>query len=302
MTTGGERRRSFLRAALVTLGIGLFLLVLIFGLAFFLGKWDEFGGPKVALLEVDGLITDSERIIEHIRHHMENETVRAFVIRINSPGGGVAPSQEIYEEIKKVRQLHEKPVVASLATVGASGGYYIAAAADKIVANPGSITGSIGVIIQIPNISDLLNKVGIRSVIIKSGQYKDLASATRELTPAERKLLQQLIDDIHDQFIEAVAEGRGLSREEVETVADGRIFSGRQALELGLVDQLGNLQDAIDTAAKMGGIEGRPQIVQIKERKFSLLGLLFGEATTTWRAKLLGGEGARFSVDYLWRW
>lgn len=302
MTRGGERRRSFLRAAIVTLGIGLFLLLLIFGLAFFLGKWDEFGGPKVALLEVDGLITNSEQVIEHIRHHMENETVRAFVIRINSPGGGVAPSQEIYEEIKKVRQMHEKPVVASLSTVGASGGYYIAAAADKIVANPGSITGSIGVIIQIPNISDLLNKVGIRSVIIKSGRYKDLASATRELTPAERKLLQQLIDDIHDQFIEAVAEGRGLSREQVETVADGRIFSGRQALELGLVDQLGNLQDAIDTAAKMGGIEGKPQIVQIKERKFSLLGLLLGKATTTLHEKLLGGEGTRFSVDYQWRW
>lgn len=297
-----EPRRSFFRAVIVTLGIGLFLLLLIFGLAFVLGKWEQFGGPKVALLEVDGVITSSEKFIEQIQHHIANETVRAFVIRINSPGGGVAPSQEIYEEIKKIRQMHEKPVVASLATVGASGGYYIAAAADKIVANPGSITGSIGVIIQVPNISDLLQKVGIRSVIIKSGRYKDLASATRELTPEERKLLQELIDDIHDQFIEAVAEGRGLAREQVETVADGRIFSGQQALELGLVDQLGNLQDAIDTAAKMGGIEGKPEIVQIKEREFSLLALLLGNAATTWHGKLLGGEGVQFSVDYLWRW
>jgi protease-4 len=297
-----EPRRSFFRAVIVTLGIGLFLLLLIFGLAFMLGKWDQFGGPKVALVEVDGLITGSEKVIEQIQHHVANETVRAFVIRINSPGGAVAPSQEIYEEIKKIRQIHEKPVVASVSTVGASGGYYIAAAADKIVANPGSITGSIGVIIQIPNISDLLHKVGIRSVIIKSGRYKDLASATRELTPEERKLLQQLIDDIHDQFIGAVAEGRGLSRKQVEAVADGRIFSGQQALELGLVDQLGNLQDAIETAAKMGGIEGRPEIVQIREREFSLLGLLLGNAATMWHGKLLGGEGAQFSVDYLWRW
>ncbi len=297
----GERRRSFWRAAIVTCGIGLFLLLLIFGLALMLGQWEQFGGPKVALLEVNGLITDSEGVIRQLRHHIENETVQAFVIRINSPGGGVAASQEIYEEIKKIRQIHEKPVVASLSTVGASGGYYIAAAADKIVANPGSITGSIGVIMQIPNLSNLLQKVGIQSVVIKSGQYKDLASATRELTREERKLLQQLIDDIHDQFIQAVMEGRNLSRKQVETVADGRIFTGRQALELGLVDQLGNLQDAIETAAKMGGIEGKPQIVQVKEREFSLLRLLLGNAATAWRQRLMGGEGGRLSVDFLWQ-
>lgn len=297
-----ERRRPFIRALLVTTGIGLLILLLIFGVAFLLGKREQFGGPKVALLEVDGIIGDSEGIIEQIRRHIENQTVRAFVIRINSPGGGVAASQEIYEEIKKIRQVHEKPVVASLSTVGASGGYYIAAAADKIVANPGSITGSIGVIIQIPNLSDLLQKVGIRSVVIKSGPYKDMASATRDLTVEERQLLQQVIDDIHDQFIQAVAEGRGLPRERIETVADGRILSGRQALELGLVDQLGNLQDAIETAARMGGIPGKPQIVQIEEREFSLLRFLLGSTATVWGQKLLGTEKSRFSVDYLWQW
>lgn len=297
-----ERRRPFIRALLVTTGIGLLILLLIFGVAFLLGKREQFGGPKVALLEVDGIISGSEGIIEQIRRHIENQTVRAFVIRINSPGGGVAASQEIYEEIKKIRQVHEKPVVASLSTVGASGGYYIAAAADKIVANPGSITGSIGVIIQIPNLSDLLQKVGIRSVVIKSGPYKDMASATRDLTVEERQLLQQVIDDIHDQFIQAVAEGRGLPRERIETVADGRILSGRQALELGLVDQLGNLQDAIETAARMGGIPGKPQIVQIEEREFSLLRFLLGSTATVWGQKLLGTEKSRFSVDYLWQW
>ncbi len=296
-----ERRRSFLRAFMVTAGIGLFFFLLIFGVALLLGYREHLGGPKVALVEVDGIITDSEGIVSQIRHHIENETVQAFVIRINSPGGGVAASQEIHEEIKKVHQVHGKPVVASLSTVGASGGYYIAAAADKIVANPGSITGSIGVIIQIPNLSDLLQKVGIRSVVIKSGPYKDMASATRELTPEERQLLQGVIDDIHDQFIQAVVQGRGLSREQVETVADGRIMSGRQALELGLVDQLGNLQDAIATAAKMGGIPGKPQIVQVKEREFSLLRFLLGNGAMVWRQTLLGREGGQFSVDYLWR-
>ncbi len=297
-----EGKRSFLRAVIVVGAIGLFFFLLIFGMAFWLGNRDQFGGPKVALLEVNGLISESDGIIKQIQHHIENPTVQAFVIRINSPGGGVAASQEIYEEIRKIRQIHDKPVVASLSTVGASGGYYIAAAANKIVANPGSITGSIGVILQIPNLSDLLRKVGIRSVVIKSGPYKDMASATRDLTPQERQLLQQLIDDIHDQFIQAVVEGRGLSRDQVERVADGRILSGRQALELGLVDQLGNLQDAIETAAKMGGIPGKPQIVQVKEREFSLLRYLLGNAATAWQQKLLGREGTQFSVDYLWHW
>jgi protease IV len=297
-----DRKRSFVRAAIIIGGIGLFLFLLTFTLAFLLGNWDQFGGPKVALLEVDGVISDPEDIIGQIRRHVENRTVQAFVIRINSPGGGVAASQEIYEEIKRIRQVHGKPVVASLSTVGASGAYYIAAAADKIVANPGSITGSIGVIMQIPNLSDLMQKIGIRSVVIKSGPFKDMASATRDLTLQEQRLLQRLIDDIHDQFIQAVADGRQLSRERVEQVADGRILTGRQALELGLVDQLGNLQDAIETAAQMGGIPGKPQIVQIKESEFSLLRFLLGQRASVWTQRLLRGEGGRFSVDYLYHW
>ena len=298
----GERKRSFVRALFVTGGIALFLLVLVFGAAALLSNREHFGGPKMALVKVDGIISESEDVITQIRHHLDNPTVRAFVIRINSPGGGVAASQEIHDVIKKVRHEHGKPVVASLASVGASGGYYIAAAADKIVANPGTITGSIGVIIQIPNISDLLEKVGIRSVVIKSGPYKDIASATRELASEERQILQGLIDDIHDQFIQAVVEGRGLSREKVELVADGRILTGRQALDLGLVDQLGNLQDAIETAARMGEIPGEPQIVKLEQRELSLLRYLLGSSAASWGRKLLGKEGSQISVDYLWQW
>lgn len=294
-----ERRRPFFRALLIVSGVGLFFLLLILGVAYYLGSREQFGGPKLALIEVDGVITDSEEIIEQIRRHLENPTIRAFVVRINSPGGGVAASQEIYEEFKKVRQVHGKPVVASLATVGASGGYYIAAAADKIVSNPGTITGSIGVILQIPNLSDLMQKIGIRSVVIKSGPYKDIASATRDLTPEERRLLQRLIDDIHDQFIQAVSEGRGLTRDKVEALADGRIFSGRQALTLGLVDQLGNLQDAIAKAAELGGIPGKPEIVQVDTGRFSLLRFLFG---TRYASRLFPGEGGLLRIDYLLHW
>ena len=280
-------------------GVGLFFFLLILGAAYYLGSREQFGGPKLALIEVDGIIADSEEIIEQIRRHLENPTIRAFVVRINSPGGGVAASQEIYEEFRKVRQVHGRPVVASLATVGASGGYYIAAAADKIVSNPGTITGSIGVILQIPNLSDLMQKVGIRSVVIKSGPYKDIASATRDLTPEERRLLQRLIDDIHDQFIQAVAEGRGLPRDKVEALADGRILSGRQALALGLVDQLGNLEDAIAKAAELGGIPGKPQIVRLETGRFSLLRFLFG---TRHASRLFPGEGGALSIDYLLHW
>lgn len=295
-----ERRPSLLRTLVMVGGVGLLLSLLILGAAYYLGSREQFGGPKLALIEVEGVITDSEEIVEQIRRHVENPTIRALVIRINSPGGGVAASQEIYEELRKVRQLHGKPVVASLGTVGASGGYYIAAAADKILSNPGTITGSIGVILQIPNLSDLMQKVGIRSVVIKSGPYKDIASATRDLTPEERRLLQRLIDDIHDQFIQAVAEGRGLPRERVEALADGRILSGRQALELGLIDQLGNLQDAIAKAAELGGVPGKPQIVQIDTSRFSLLRFLFG---TRYANRLgLPGEGGSLTIDYLLQW
>jgi protease-4 len=188
----------------------------------------------------------------------------------------VAASQEIYEELLKVRRVHGKPVVASMGSLAASGGYYVASAADRIVANPGTITGSIGVIMQIPNVGELLQKIGIRAVVIKSGAYKDLASATRDLTPEERRILQSVLDDVHDQFIQAVAEGRKLDRGRVEQLADGRIFSGRQAQELGLVDELGGLHDALARAGALAGIPGPPTVTRIEKPRFSLLRFLTG--------------------------
>lgn len=259
----------------VTLTVGVSLL-LLFSLAFSLGRWDRLGGSKVALITVEGVILDSKEIIDQLEKYRTNPSVKAIVLRINSPGGGVAPSQEIYEEILKTRQVNKKPVVASMGSVAASGGYYVASAADLIMANPGSITGSIGVLLQVPNISGLLQKIGVKSVVVKSGQHKDLASPTREMTDAERQILQGMLDDVHNQFIDVVAEGRQINRKKVEAMADGRIFSGREAQSLGLVDHLGNLQDAIDRAGTLAGIRGKPTVIQERKRGFSLLDLLRG--------------------------
>lgn len=291
----GAMKRRWLA---VSLAVALSLLVL-FGLAFSLGRWQRFGGSKVALITVEGVILDSKEVIEQLEKHRTNPTVKAIVLRINSPGGGVSPSQEIYEEIVKTRQVNKKPVVASMGSLAASGGYYIASAADVIVANPGSITGSIGVLLQVPNISGLLQKIGVKSVVVKSGEHKDLASPTREMTDAERQILQRLLNDVHDQFIDVVTKSRRLDRKKVEALADGRIFSGREAQSLGLVDQLGNLQDAIDRAASMAGIPGKPTVIQERRRRFFLLDLLARAVPFT--IDLPAGPVSILSVDYLLR-
>lgn len=293
-------REAVMRRPFLTVGLAVFSgFLVLFGLAFALGGWQRFGGNKVALIDIDGVITDSKEVIEQLEKHRTNPAVKAIVLRISSPGGGVSPSQEIYEEIVKTRQVNNKPVVASMGGLAASGGYYIASAADVIVANPGSITGSIGVLLQVPNISGLLEKVGIKSVVVKSGEHKDLASPTREMTEAERKILQRLLDDVHDQFINVVSKERKLDRKKVEALADGRIFSGREAQSLGLVDQLGNLQDAIQRAATIAGIPGKPTVIQVRKRRFFMLDLLTGAAP--FGVGLPIAPLPTFSVDYLLR-
>jgi protease-4 len=258
---------------------GFFFLFVIFMLAVILlwaftrlGMLGDIGvmpGDKVVVLEVEGVITKSEPVIEKLNRYRENKDIKAVVIRIDSPGGSVGPSQEIYEELIKLRS--EKKIVASMSSVAASGGYYIASAAHKILANPGTITGSIGVIIEFANMEDLLNKIGLKAVVIKSGKYKDLLSPTRQLQDEERALLQEVIDTIHSQFIDAVALGRDMPREKVAAIADGRIFSGEQARRLGLVDELGNLQDAIKKAAELAGIPGKPNVIYPEKKRPSLL-------------------------------
>jgi len=226
------------------------------------------GEDKIAVLEIEGIITKSRAIIDTLNKYKQNDMIKAVIIRIDSPGGGVGPSQEIYEEVMKLRE--KKQIVASMGSVAASGGYYIACAANKIIANPGTITGSIGVIIEFANIEELFSKIGMKSVVIKSGKYKDILSPTRQMQDEEKNLIQGVIDNILSQFIDAIAKGRNLPRENIAEIADGRIFSGEQAKELGLVDELGNLQDAIDHAAKLAGIEGEPHVIYPEKKKPSI--------------------------------
>jgi protease-4 len=230
------------------------------------------GGQRVAIVEVEGVIVDSDGLVRELREHAENPSVRAVVVRVNSPGGVVGPTQEIFSAITRVRK-QKKPVVASLGAVAASGGYYLATAADRIYANPGTLTGSIGVVMQLANLEGLLKKVGVDYVVVKAGQYKDIGNLSRAMSAEERQVLQALLDDVYAQFVAAVAEGRGLDRNAVLRLADGRIYSGHQAHALKMVDELGGFEDAIEAAGKLAGIAGRPKLL-LPRRKFSLFDLV----------------------------
>lgn len=234
----------------------------------------EFGAEdRVALIRIEGVILDAREAVGELKRFGDSPSVKAIVLRIDSPGGGVVPSQEIHDAVRRVRSKTNKAVVASMGTVAASGGYYIAVATDRIMANPGTLTGSIGVIMETANIEGLLKKLGVEGVVVKSGKFKDVGSPLRKMTDEELKVLQTVMDDVHDQFIEAVAEGRAIELAEARLVADGRVFTGRQAKELKLVDELGDLDDAIQLAADLAGIEGEPQIVE-QRRRFSVRELL----------------------------
>ena len=286
-------RRPFLRgcAIIVIVFAGFFLLL---GLISRMDGMSFGSGDKVAVLPITGLIADSEGTIEQLKKYARDDSVKAIILRINSPGGGVGPSQEIYSEVRKLKG--KKVVVASMGALAASGGYYIACAADKIFANPGTITGSIGVIMQFVSVKDLIEKIGLKGMVVKSGTFKDIGSPMREMKPEERKLLQEVIENVHLQFVGAVAEGRKMDRKKVMKIADGRIFSGEQAKALGLVDALGNLEDAVEEAGKMAKIEGEPRVVTPPRKKFSILELLKEEAKSIIGEQL---TESRMRIDYL---
>src|SRR4030066_37152 len=223
-------------------------------------------GDKIAIIDVHGVISSSSNVIRQLKKFGEDSSIPALVIHIDSPGGGVAASQEIYAEINNSRKKG-KIIVASMSSLGASGGYYIACAADTIVANPGTITGSIGVIFEVPIIEELLKKMGIKFEVIRSGEMKDVGSVARSMTPKEREYLQQVINDTYEQFVVVVTKERKLPRAEVVKLADGRVFTGRQAQKLKLIDELGDLEDAIEIAAKMAGIKGKPRTIKERVRR-----------------------------------
>lgn len=233
---------------------------------------------RIALVKVEGPILESKSVVDEIRGYVKDRSIKAIVLRINSAGGGVTPSQEIYAEVK--RAASAKKVVVSMGSVAASGGYYIASPATRIVANPGTITGSIGVIMEIPNLKEFMDKLGIKTEVIKSGRHKDMASVFRGIGKEERDILQSLMNDVHEQFISDVAESRKLPQENVRKIADAKVFSGRQAIDIGLVDELGDLQHAIKVAATLAGIDGEPEVV-IKKKKSPFMELIEGNIAET---------------------
>ena len=252
----------YIAVAILTVYLSTILISLIFGLSISGSK-----GEKIGLIKVEGIIVSSGTFIDQIKRVKDNDSLKALLIRIDSPGGAVTPAQEIYSEIKKFKEETKRKVVVSMANTAASGGYYIACPADRIMANPGTITGSIGVITRMANLKGLFEKVGYEEMVIKSGKYKDIGSSSREMTHEEKEILQDMVDDIHDQFIEAVSESRKIEKEKIKEIADGRIFTGRQAREINLIDDLGTFEDAIMLAAELAGIPGKPKVVTLRKER-----------------------------------
>jgi len=262
--------------------IFIVITLVLLAAAFIIGRTaryapDVFDGDTIALLRVEGPIIDVQWHMDQVRDLIEDDWIKAVVLRIDSPGGAVAPTQELYTELQKLSEL--KPVVTSMGTVAASGGYYLSCATDWIVSNPGTITGSVGVIMEFTNLEDLFSKLGIRSQTIKSGKFKDTGNPMRSMTEEEERLLQAMIMDTYEQFVEAVLSGRPVDEEKVRPYLDGRVLTGRQAHELGLVDELGNINDAIAKAVEMAGLTEIPEEIYEPERERpGLFTILFGES------------------------
>lgn len=274
-----KHKKEWLIAAIVIMGFTLmgFFVVLTL-VSYSLRDKMELATPgsKIAVIEVNGVITSAKSTVRQLKRFGKDATVKGIVLRIDSPGGGVAASQEIYEHVRRVKQSG-KPIVTSMGTVAASGGYYIALGTQTIMANPGTTTGSIGVIAEIPNFRKLMEKIGISFEIIKSGKFKDTGSPYREMTREERGYLQDWVDSSYEQFVQAVMTERSLPEAKVRGIADGRVFTGQQARELALIDTLGTFDDAVRLAADLSGIEGEPRIVRETQRKVTLFDILSGD-------------------------
>ena len=277
--------------------IGMVFFAAIYGLGLFRGENPLNLGEKVGVIPIEGIIGDSGEIIDQINEFADSNGIRAVVLRIDTPGGSVAPSQEIYQAVRELRK--KKKVVVSMGSVAASGGYLIAVAADRIVANPGTITGSISAVMHYANVEELLKKVGIRSSAIKSGKFKDIGSPVREMTAEERSLIQGIVDDIYDQFVRTVSENRKIPLSKIVQLADGRVFTGRQAKELGLIDDLGGLQDAVLLAGRLSGIKGKPEIVYGMKKKTTLWRYLMQNMTSAVSEEIRRNSAELRGAQYL---
>jgi protease-4 len=292
----------------VVIGGGAFVVFLlaVFALVYFSVRTDQkssgFGGfgDKIGIVDLEGVIVQPKEVVKQLKKFGDDDSIKAIILHVNTPGGGVAASEEIYQEVKRVREKKKKLIVASIETVGASGGYYVSSAANKIFADHGSVVGSIGVIAEWYNYGDLLHWAKMKDVVFKTGEFKDTGNPTRELTPAEKEYLQGLINSMYGQFIHAVAEGRNLKEEQVRSIADGRVWTGEQAKDMHLVDELGDMQAAVDYTAKTVGIKGEPTLVRAEKEKKTVLDLLFGDISDYLpdRAKLMQTQVGFY---YLWK-
>ncbi len=282
-----SQKRLFLQKHPVLTGffiLGVVTMLFLAGITFFIARiftpsqgGNLFGGnDAIGIIELKGVIASPEKTMRHLVDFVENDRIKAVVVRIDSPGGTVGASQELFRQIQITNKT--KPVVASMGSVAASGGYYAALGAEKIIASPGTLTGSIGVILKFPNLEKIFEKIGYKNEVVKSGKLKDIGSSSRTLTQEERDLLQQLLDNVHNQFINDIVSSRELSESEVRNLADGRIFSGEQAQQLGLIDELGNFYDAVLLAAELAGMSTqKPELYYPEDNDFSVFSLLSGQ-------------------------
>ncbi len=271
--------RRFVKFVFWCLFVIIVVVPIVLGIGYlFWEKRDGFdsGGSKIGVVYIKGIISDPREYLEGLRVFKENAKIKAIILRVDSPGGGVGASQELYREVEKVKAV--KPVVASLGGIATSGGYYAISSATKIVANPGTVTGSIGVIIAFPNFEKLFEKIGYSTIVIKSGTFKDVGNPSRPMTPDEESLLRDTVMEVHEQFVKDVARARNIEEEQVRAIADGRIITGAKAKSLGLVDELGNFNDAIEIAKMIAKIEEKPSIIYYEKKK-KLIDFLIGEET-----------------------
>ena len=292
----------------VVIGGGAFFLFILAAFALLYvalrtGQQSSFGssfGDKIAVVDLEGVILTPKPVVDQLKKYGDDDSIKAIILHVNSPGGGVAASEEIYRAVKRLRDDKKKYIVAAIESVGASGAYYVSSATKKIYADDGSIVGSIGVISEWVNYGDLMRWAKLKEVVMKAGEFKDTGNPTRDLTPAEREYLQSLIDNMHSQFIQAVADGRRLKVQDVRAIADGKVWTGQQALSMKLIDQVADFQAAVADTAKSVGIKGEPTLVRPEKEHKTMLDLLFGDVSQ-WvptREKLMEQHVGFY---YLWK-
>jgi protease-4 len=260
----------------------------------------EGSGGRIAVVDLNGVIITPADTVKQLKKFADDDSIKAIILHINSPGGGVAASEEIYREVRRIREQKKKPIVVSIETVGASGAYYVASGANKIYSDNGSIVGSIGVIMEWYNYADLMKWAKLKNVVIKTGEFKDTGNPARDLTPAERQYLQETADQMLGQFVDSVAQGRNLKVADVKAIADGKVWTGEQAKSMKLVDEIGDFETVVEQTAKSVGIKGEPTLVRIEKEKRSLVDLIFGDVSEVWPspAKLMQSNPGFY---YLWK-